>query len=162
MVYNNLAELFKATADAIRSKTGGTEPIVANDFPTAIKGISGGGSSGGSPDTGVVAVAWHNDRTYDQPMGEGMFKVSDIAPSMEQLNNAVAVLGVDEFGCAAYDLDVQDIDGMIAMLYPVTDTEMRAAGVIVPDGMGMPPEMVGFYITPTHEGMTDCYIVWEP
>ena len=44
MGYNSLSELFTATADAIRSKTGGTDPIVANDFPAAIEGISGGGS----------------------------------------------------------------------------------------------------------------------
>lgn len=32
-----------AIADAIRGKTGGTEPIVTSDFPTAIEGISAGG-----------------------------------------------------------------------------------------------------------------------
>lgn len=40
MGYNSLSELFKAIADAIRSKTGSTTPIVANDFPAAIAGIS--------------------------------------------------------------------------------------------------------------------------
>ena len=44
MGYNSLSELFKATADAIRSKTGSTAPIVANDFPAAIAAISGGSS----------------------------------------------------------------------------------------------------------------------
>ena len=47
MTYNSLSELFKATADAIRSKTGSTDPIVANDFPLAIAGIPTG--SGGDP-----------------------------------------------------------------------------------------------------------------
>ena len=44
MAYNSLSELFTAIADAIRSKTGSTEPIVANDFPAAIDSISAGGS----------------------------------------------------------------------------------------------------------------------
>jgi hypothetical protein len=34
--YSNLKELFTAIADAIRSKTGGTEPIIADDFPSII------------------------------------------------------------------------------------------------------------------------------
>lgn len=41
--HNNLTELFTATANAIRSKTGSTDPIVADDFPTAIEGIEAGG-----------------------------------------------------------------------------------------------------------------------
>jgi hypothetical protein len=47
MAYNSLSELFKATADAIRSKTGSTDSIVANDFPLAIAAIPTG--SGGDP-----------------------------------------------------------------------------------------------------------------
>ena len=43
--YNNLSELFTATANAIRSKTGSTDPIVADDFPEAIEAISSGGGS---------------------------------------------------------------------------------------------------------------------
>ena len=43
--YNSLAELFAATANAIRTKTEGTEPIVAEDFPEAIEGIQAGGGS---------------------------------------------------------------------------------------------------------------------
>ena len=46
MGYNSLSELFKATADAIRSKSGSTDLIVANDFPTAIESISTGDLSG--------------------------------------------------------------------------------------------------------------------
>jgi surface protein len=43
MKYNNLSELFKAIADAIRSKTGSTESIVAEDFPEVIESIIAGG-----------------------------------------------------------------------------------------------------------------------
>lgn len=48
MTYNSLAELFTAIANSIRGKTGGTEKIVANDFPAAIDGISSGGGDEGS------------------------------------------------------------------------------------------------------------------
>lgn len=39
-----LTELFTNIANAIRAKTGGTEPIIASDFPTAIAGIEAGGT----------------------------------------------------------------------------------------------------------------------
>lgn len=38
--YSNLKDLFTAIADAIRSKTGGTGAIAADNFPSAIGGIS--------------------------------------------------------------------------------------------------------------------------
>lgn len=53
--YNSLGELFTAIANAIRSKTGGADPIVAEDYPTAIEGISAGGS--GSADF-EITDAW--------------------------------------------------------------------------------------------------------
>ena len=43
--YNSLKDLFTATADAIRAKTGGTDTIVAEDFPEVIEGMSTGGGS---------------------------------------------------------------------------------------------------------------------
>ena len=64
MAYNNLAELFKAIADAIRGKTGGADPIVANDFPTAIEGISGG-EADHSMEDGLISgtiTEYRNDR----------------------------------------------------------------------------------------------------
>lgn len=39
-----LTNLFGNIANAIRAKTGGTAPIVAADFPSAIEGIEGGAS----------------------------------------------------------------------------------------------------------------------
>ena len=294
MAYNNLTELFKATADAIRSKTGGTEPIVANDFPAMIEAIKAGGgsnglfdgvilkgedvptaepfpldpglvyasdktptekdlntyfdyavdsggmwaymfhytslyppvviedsgilfacatdnrnepillmavvpedmeidgvklrkgtymktngggdfsytdvmaiwhsggSSGGVLDTGVMAVVWHSDGNYEQPLGEGVYKVLDIAPSIEQLNNARVLINQEGLGCGTHHLHAETENGMIVLMFPVSDTEMTSACLIVPDGIGMPPEMVGLYVTPTYEGATDYYIMWEP
>lgn len=40
--YNTITDLFTGIADAIRSKTGESVPIVADDFPDAILDISGG------------------------------------------------------------------------------------------------------------------------
>ena len=39
----NLRELFTAIANSIRGKTGGTDAIIADDFPEAIDGIQAGG-----------------------------------------------------------------------------------------------------------------------
>lgn len=48
--HSNLTSLFTDIADAIRSKTGGSDPIIADQFPEAIDGIeSGGGSDDGFP-----------------------------------------------------------------------------------------------------------------
>ena len=44
--HNTLNELFTGIADAIRGKTGTTDPIIADDFPTAIESIETGGGSG--------------------------------------------------------------------------------------------------------------------
>lgn len=48
--HSDLTSLFTDIADAIRSKTGGSDPIIADQFPEAIEGIeSGGGSDDGFP-----------------------------------------------------------------------------------------------------------------
>ena len=46
--YSSFAELFTAIANAIRAKTGDTATIVAEDFPTAIAGVSTGSSGDGT------------------------------------------------------------------------------------------------------------------
>ena len=43
--YSNLSALFIDIADAIRNKTGSTEPITADAFPTAIDAIPSGGDN---------------------------------------------------------------------------------------------------------------------
>jgi len=47
--HSNLTSLFTDIADAIRAKTGSSDPIVADQFPEAIEGISGGGADDGFP-----------------------------------------------------------------------------------------------------------------
>lgn len=66
--HETLADLFAATADAIREKTGESEKIVADTFPEAIKEIPTGGLTYGN---GVRQISsfelyleGHNMSTY--------------------------------------------------------------------------------------------------
>lgn len=64
--HNTLTELFTDTANAIRSKTGGTAPIKADDFPSVISGISVGVEGGIIP-TGTKTITTngtHDVTTY--------------------------------------------------------------------------------------------------
>jgi hypothetical protein len=58
--YTTLSALFTAVADAIRAKTGSGATIVADDFPTEIAAISGGGTptiNGRAFDCGTFTLA---------------------------------------------------------------------------------------------------------
>lgn len=59
--HNTLGELFTATADAIRAKTGSTDLIVADEFPAKIAEIPTGGSS--------VAGTLCHSKTFEALMG---------------------------------------------------------------------------------------------
>ena len=72
--YSSLAELFTAIANAIRTKTGGTDAIVAEDFPTAIEGIETGGSGG----TGTLADLLITEIASNVTTVDGTFKLSTI------------------------------------------------------------------------------------
>lgn len=54
-----LTELFTNIANAIRSKTGGTNPIKAEDFPSAIEGIS----VGNGKTTKTINIDWSSDES---------------------------------------------------------------------------------------------------
>lgn len=56
--YTTLSALFTAIANAIRAKTGGSANIVADNFPTAIAAISGGGDD-------IVTQLCNHDNTKD-------------------------------------------------------------------------------------------------
>lgn len=62
----SLASLFTDTANAIRAKTGSTDAIVADDFPTAIVGIPMGGAYAGT---------LCNSSTFESLMGYTAVKV---------------------------------------------------------------------------------------
>ena len=59
--YNSLGELFTAIANAIRAKTGGTDPIVAEDFPEVIDEMKSGGE--------IEALTVSENGTYTPPEG---------------------------------------------------------------------------------------------
>lgn len=74
-IHKTLAELFTATADAIREKTGSTDEIVADEFPTKISEIPSG-NAGAKFGNGVgqisefeLAFCANNDPTnYVRPV----------------------------------------------------------------------------------------------
>lgn len=55
-----LTELFTNIANAIRTKTGSTEPIIAEDFPSAIEAIPTSGS-GTSIETCEVSITFYSN-----------------------------------------------------------------------------------------------------
>ena len=58
--HTTLSNLFSDIADAVRTKTGSAEEIIADDFPTAIAAISGGGTptiNGRAFDCGTFTLA---------------------------------------------------------------------------------------------------------
>lgn len=72
--YSSLAELFTAIANAIRTKNGSTDAIVAENFPTAIEEIETGGS--GSPST--LADLLITEIASNVVTVDGTFKLSTI------------------------------------------------------------------------------------
>lgn len=62
--HSSLAALFTAIADAIRAKTGGTEAIVADDFPEAITAISTGVERLITNDDSIVPTGTYATSTY--------------------------------------------------------------------------------------------------
>lgn len=73
-VHKTLTELFTATADAIRAKTGSTDEIIADEFPIKISEISAGaagtkfGNGVGQISEFELMFCAHNDPTnYVRP-----------------------------------------------------------------------------------------------
>lgn len=64
-VHNNLGELFTNTANAIRSKTGGTEPIIADNFPTEIENIQTGSNVDWTQVTAKPSQIWEGKMFYN-------------------------------------------------------------------------------------------------
>jgi hypothetical protein len=109
--HTTLASLFTAIADAIRAKTGSAEPIVADDFPTAISNISAGSNlrsfevtdnySQGLGPTGVYqfekGMTWKEfvESEYNVPceFGDKTFEVSGSSVSGYGSGGMVVLVG---------------------------------------------------------------------
>lgn len=82
MAGNVLGVLFQDIADAIRSKTGGTDTMVPNDFPDEILSIVAGGSVEGEDGVAVRAsTGWiHTGQTgiYRQSIRHGLGVIPDL------------------------------------------------------------------------------------
>lgn len=76
--HNNLSELFTGIADAIRSKTGSTDPIVADEFPTAIDAIEAGGGE-----------ASDLDKWFEGTLTEVNSQATTVAKGVLQSNNYI-------------------------------------------------------------------------
>lgn len=85
-----LTDLLTGIAEAIRSKTGGTELIRALDFPAVIRGISGGGASMVTTTIPDEAVAeWGiTSLTIPELIGAKYFIIQGNAFDEMQLNSA--------------------------------------------------------------------------
>lgn len=69
--HTTLASLFSDIADAIRAKTGGTDDIVADDFPSEISNIPSGGG-----DITVEPLSVTVNGTYTAPTGKAYSPVT--------------------------------------------------------------------------------------
>lgn len=68
---NALGELFQDIADAIRSKTGGTDTLKPNQFPSAIEGITTGGGEGEKPFDCHSVTFVYGDKSYVRSVADG-------------------------------------------------------------------------------------------
>lgn len=84
--HESFEELFTATADAIRTQTGSSDPIVADDFPEIISTLSAG------PDTEEVEelIAIHNTSTTAH--SDIRTSISSLKTSVNDLNTSVSTL----------------------------------------------------------------------
>lgn len=104
-----LTDLLTGIAEAIRSKTGGTELIRALDFPAVIRGISGGGASmviTAIPDEAVAEWGITN-LTIPALIGAKYFIIQGNPFDSAQ------VVGSDAFGEAGKVIQLLYLDGTV-------------------------------------------------
>lgn len=94
--YSNLKDLFTAIADAIRSKTGGTATIVADDFPSAIESLASTEIEDALVGSNYKLEAYTNNRV--DKVRDSAFKEQKMLTSVEF--SKVAEVSLDAFsGC---------------------------------------------------------------
>ena len=92
--HTTLSNLFSDIADAVRTKTGSAEEIIADDFPTAIAAISGGGTptiNGKTFDCGTFTPA--SDITANYTVSHALGRTPEFLV-LWTVNNDFAVQGV--------------------------------------------------------------------
>lgn len=135
--HTTLTGLFTDIANAIRSKTGTTEAIVADEFPTAIAAIE----NGGGIDTCTITVTGYNPNGYS---GYVVTQVIDgeitVSSSGSKLKEATVVLTNVVCGSflyfSGYDVLAANCGGGVIRL---TDLPLRMhylAGFIAPKEAG--------------------------
>lgn len=117
-----------------------------------------GNKSLGSPDTGVVCVAYHVGGEYEN--ADGIYKISNLKPA----SNSIIVF--ENYGESAssipfvgYNMTCTEYDGLFE--YSVTGIEEFALAYF-PQELSEEYEISpGLYITDLPGGSTFCYILWE-
>ena len=86
-----LRNLFKSTADAIREKTGSSDSIKAKDFPQMIKNINVSNNGGNEAPNQKVRIEIAPESSYENVyLGEmTVAKLSDSIPTINQLKSCV-------------------------------------------------------------------------
>lgn len=119
--YNTLTALFTAIANSLRSKTGGTGKIVADDFPTVIDGLSTGGITPTGTKT-ITSNGTHDVTSFATAKVE--VPASGITPSGTKEITENGTFDVTSFASAAVN-----VQGLKARLYTVTYTTDHTATV---------------------------------
>lgn len=115
-----------------------------------------GSSSCDHSNTGYVTVAWYKEKSYEEK--DGIYKISDLTPTLEELNRFFAMVDDQRFSNAiGVNLTVEDVDVALFInsdLYP----EAGIAAVFYEEVDGASP---GFWVIPP-EGVSVMYFTWEP
>jgi hypothetical protein len=112
-IHNNLDELFTGIADAIRAKTGETNAIVADEFPSYINGIPNGAdlnviSSTTQPTSSKENTVWVNTE-----IAINSYTFSSIEPE----NPAEGMIWIMTSTVSATPIDISDKNTII--IYPI-------------------------------------------